>query len=453
VTVRRALLLVAMAACGGGGGPGEVCTGAYHVCRGQIRDADGRAVILRGLNVSNENKGAPYLGWVLQPDVARMRTDWGLNGIRWVMPWAAVEPAMGQYDDAYLDAVRARLDWAQAAGISVVLDMHQDVFGEGFGFDGAARWACDEARYAAFVPQPSWSLDYTDPNVMACFDGLYTDDRIAGAFADAWAHVAARLGDHPAVLGFDTINEPSWGTYQVTKFERDRLGPFDARVIAAVRAQAPGWLAFVEPANSRNLGIQTSLQPLGVPDVVYAPHAYDSQAEQTGAFDPAHRDAFVANIALLRDEADTLGAALWIGEYGGVSSDPQIGAYLDAAYDGAAAVLGSTMAWSYSRGSYGPIDAGGAEIPQMTAALVRPYPSRVAGDPTAWSYDETTGVLTVSWTNDPSIAAPTEIIVPARLAPNGVDVACGGCTVTTAGDVVSITASGAGPVAATVAPR
>jgi endoglycosylceramidase len=450
--MRAAALLVAIAACGGGGS-GEICTGAYHVCRGQIRDADGRAVILRGFNVSGDNKSAPYLGWAAQTDVSRMRTDWGMNGMRWVMPWAAVEPQQGQYDDAYLDQVRARLDWAQAAGIAVVLDMHQDVFGEGFGFDGAPKWACDAARYAAFVPQSYWSLDYTDPNVMACFDGLYTDDTVAGAFADAWAHVAARLGDHPAVLGFDTINEPSWGTYAVVKFERDRLEPFDARVIAAVRAHAPGWLAFVEPANSRNLGIPTSLVPLDAPDVVYAPHAYDTGAEQSGMFDPSKAAAFIANIQALRGEADALGAALWIGEYGGVSTDPQIGAYLGAAYDGAAAALGSTMAWSYSHGGYGPVDDTGAEIPQMTAALVRPYPSRIAGDPTAWSYDDATHALTVSWTNDPSIAAPTEIIVPPRLAPNGVDVACGGCTVATSGDVVSITSATAGAVTATITPR
>ncbi|HTJ41706.1 MAG TPA: cellulase family glycosylhydrolase [Kofleriaceae bacterium] len=445
-----AIMSSVFGACGGAGS-GDVCTGGWHVCRGQIRDAQGRAVILRGLNVADENKAAPYLGWAQQADLTRMRSEWGLNGLRWVMPWSAVEPARGAYDDAYLDQVRARLDWAAAAGMVVVLDMHQDVFGEGFGFDGAPRWACDEARYAAFVPQTPWSLSYTDPNVIACFDGLYTDPSVAGAFADAWAHVAARLGDHPAVIGFDTINEPHWGSYPVAHFERDRLEAFDAQVIDAVRAQAPGWLAFVEPASSRNLGIPTTLTPFAQRDVVYAPHAYDTQAEQGNGFDPARRDDFIANIALLRDEADKLDAALWIGEYGGVGSDPQIGAYLDAAYDGAAAALGSTMAWSYSRGGYGPIDSTGAEIPAMTAALVRPYPSRIAGDPIAWSYDETTRALTVSWKPDPAAGA-TELIVPARFG--AFDVACEGCAVTIAGDVVSITApSGASDVTARLAPR
>ena len=52
--------------------------------------------------------------------------------------------------------------------------MHQDVYGEGFGFDGAPRWTCDAARYAAFVPRTPWFLSTLDPNVMACVvcDGL-----------------------------------------------------------------------------------------------------------------------------------------------------------------------------------------------------------------------------------------------------------------------------------------
>jgi len=118
----RRLAFVAIAAaagCGGGDAP-PVCTGGWHVCTGQIRDADGRAVILRGINVSGGNKSAPYLASADEADLARLRDDWGMNAVRWVMPWAAVEPTEGAYDDAYLDAVRQRLDWAAAHGLLVI---------------------------------------------------------------------------------------------------------------------------------------------------------------------------------------------------------------------------------------------------------------------------------------------------------------------------------------------
>jgi endoglycosylceramidase len=446
-------LVLGVAACGAGGAGEPPCTGGFHVCRGQIRDADGRAVILRGINISGGNKAAPYLDYHQAGDVARIRHDWSMNAVRWVMPWAAVEPTRGGYDDAYLDQVRTRLDWARDNGVLVVLDMHQDVYGEGFGYNGAPRWTCDEARYAAFVPHDPWPINYTDPNVIACFDALWTDDALGAAFAAAWQHVAARLGDHPAVLGFDVINEPHWGSYPVVHFERDRLAPFEARVITAVRAAAPGWLAFVEPASSRNLGIPTSLTRFDAGDIVYAPHAYDAQAEQGHGFDPARRDDFVENLALLRQEADALGAALWIGEYGGLESDPQVGAYMAAAYDGAAAARASTMYWDDARGGYGPTDADGHEVAAITDAIVRPYPARIAGDPEPWSYDPATRALTVRWRGDAAIAAPTEIVWPARLAPAGVAVACDGCASTVDGDVVSISGTGGGDVTVTLTPR
>jgi endoglycosylceramidase len=441
---RWATALLLVAACGDDPAPDpepELCTGGWHVCGGALRDADGRTVILRGMNVSSGNKVAPYLDWHTEADFARMRDDWGFNAIRWVMPWAAVEPAQGDYDDAYLAAVRERLDWAEAHGILVVLDMHQDVYGEGFGFDGAPRWTCDEARYADFELREPWPLNYLDDNVVACFDELWMDPAKGEAFAAAWAHVAAALGDHPAVNGFDVINEPHWGSTPVIDFERDLLQPFYDRVVAAVRAEAPGWVAFLEPAASRNLGFPTTLEPFAYADVVYAPHAYDATAEQGGGFDPERRDSFMRNINNLREEADRLGAALWIGEYGGMNDDPNLGAYMAAAYDGAGAVGASTMYWDYGRGGgYHPLDADGNEIPAVIDAIARSYPSRIAGDLVDYTYvdpPDQAATFTVRWRPDPRITAPTEIIL---LDDDDVaSVACNDCAFEMDGDVFRLT--------------
>lgn len=436
---RALLVLAAVAAgCGDNLAPPPLCTGGWHVCAGHLRDASGRAVILRGMNVGK--KAPPYLDFHGPADLARMRADWGMNAMRFYLPWAAVEPSPGAYDDAYLAEVRARLDWAAAAGVDVVLDLHQDVYGEGFGFDGAPRWTCDESRYAAFVPVEPWPLNYLDANVKACFDELWNDPAKGQAHAAAWRHVAARLGDHPAVIGFDVINEPHWGSHDLFSFERDRLQAFYDRDVGAVRAVAPHWVAFLEPAASRNFGIPTTLAPFDYPDVVYAPHAYDSAAEQAQGFDPARRQAFIDNIAALRAEAEGLGAALWIGEYGGLGTDPGIGAYLDAAYDGAAAVAASSMYWEYSRGGgYAPLAADGTEVTAITDAIVRPYPARIAGAPVSWTHDEVGRTLTLRYQPDLRIAAPTELIVPPRIS-TAPRVRCRGCRAEVVGDVVRVTA-------------
>jgi endoglycosylceramidase len=392
---------------------------------GFVHDAEGRALILRGVNLAGAHKNAPYTDVFGPADYTRLHDDWGLTAVRFLITWSAVEPMPGQFDDAYLDWVAERAGWANDAGLYVVLDMHQDVFGEGFGFDGAPAWACDATHYAGFTPMQPWGINYADSHVMACFDQLWSDP---SELVAAWRHVAEHLAGAPAIIGFDPINEPSWGSYGIATFERDRLQPFYESAIAEVRKAAPKWLAFAEPSNSRALGFSTSLQPFHASGVVYSPHLYDVDAERTGMFDPAHAPDLVEMGSEFADEAKRMGTALWIGEYGGQGVDPNVGAYMGADYDAAAAVSAGSMIWAYDEGGgYSLLDAQGNEVPSLVAALVRPFPTRVAGTPGAWSYDPTTRTFELDWTSDPAIDAETRIAIPSRVYPNGVSVDCGGC--------------------------
>ena len=349
-----------------------------------------------------------------------------MNAVRFVMTWAAVEPAEGVFDDAYLDGVAERIGWAADAGLAVVLDMHEDIYGEGFGFDGAPAWTCDASYYAAFMPRTPWYLSALDPNVEACVDGLYTGDT-RDRFVAAWRHVAARLASEPAIVGFDVLNEPGWGTYPVQQFEHDRLEGFYSDVVGAVRSVAPGWVAFLEPAGSRNAGFGTSLVPFGFGDVMYAPHSYDANAEAGGGFDPSHRQAILDNVAALAGEAQMLHAGLWIGEYGGIASQPGIVDYMTAQYDAAGAAAAGTMYWSYDKSdSYGILAPDGTEKTVLVGVLVRPYPDRVAGTPQSYAFDATTSTFTFVYMPDRSKLATT-IAVPASVYPAGYHVDCGDC--------------------------
>lgn len=415
------------------------CTSApphWHVSGNALRDPEGRAVILRGVNLSGAQKNAPYLDDKTQADYQRLRDAWGFNAIRFIMTWSAVEPTEGQYDDAYLDQVAERIGWAQQAGLVVILDMHEDVYGEGFGFDGAPRWTCDESRYAAFVPQTPWFLSNFDANVEACVDNFYTSSR-EQQFVAAWGHVAARLGKQDGVIGFDVLNEPGWGTYAISMFEKDRLAPLYKDVVAAVRAKAPDWIAFLEPSSARNGGFATNLtKPFPFADVMYAPHSYDPMAESGNGFDPTHRQAILDNIAALSDEAKSLDAGLWIGEYGGNPDKPGIADYMAANYDGAGAVAASTMYWAYDKGGdYSLLNADGTEKTALLDLLVRPYPERVAGDPTSYAFDPATKTFT--FTYKPA-SGETRIVAPARVYPAGYAVDCGGCSFETQGDELVI---------------
>ena len=122
------------------------CGGDRHaVCGNQLLDAERRSIVLRGVNLAGAHKSAPYTDPFTPGDYAQLHA-WGFRSLRFLITWAAVEPTQGTYDDAYLDWVAERMQWARDAGLTVVLDMHQDVYGEGFGFDGAPRWTCDESN-------------------------------------------------------------------------------------------------------------------------------------------------------------------------------------------------------------------------------------------------------------------------------------------------------------------
>jgi endoglycosylceramidase len=272
--------------------------------------------------------------------------------------------------------------------------------------------------------------------------------------AAAWRHVAETLADEPAIIGFDPINEPSWGSQPVATFEPASLQPFYEQMIAAVRESAPHWVAFVEPSSTRALGFASKLEPFASADVVYAPHLYDVSAESTGMFDPSHANALVETAADLQRDADHLGTPMWIGEYGGQGTDPQIAAYIGAVYDGVSAVGAGAMTWAYDKGGgYSLLDAQGQEVAPLVAAVVRPAPALVAGRPTSWTFDPSSKVFELTWRPDASITAPTVILAPARLYPNGVNVECGACTVELAGNEVRVTAVTGDPAVARVSPR
>jgi endoglycosylceramidase len=449
-----AVVALGLACSSSSGGPASSPV-SWHVSNGFLRDAQGRAVVLRGANVSGKDKTPPWWDFQGPADFARLRTDWGMNALRLVIEWAALEPEKGQYDAAYLDAIAQRVAWADAANLEVIVDMHQDVFGQGFamgGGDGAPVWSCDASNYSGFMPTSPWALENLEAGVVNCYDGFWKSNDLQAHYAEAWRRVAARLASYGNVVGFDVMNEPYWGSHGILSFEQDLLQPLYERVVPIVRSAAPSWVAFIEPSSARNLGGTTRLTTPSFSDFVYAPHSYDTNAESGGGFDPSHRPAIIGNIEALAKEAKTLGGALWIGEYGGTATEPGIADYMTAQYDGMGAVATGSTYWDYTKGGYGMLAADGSEAQPLVDTLVRPYPERVAGDPVSWSYDASSSTFSLTYDASAAIAAPTVISVPTRLYPNGYAVECGGCAWTRTAGSLSISAI-AGPVVVTIRPH
>jgi hypothetical protein len=127
---------------------------------------------------------------------------------------------------------------------------------------------------------------------------------------------------------------------------------------------------------------------------------------------------------------------------------------MDAAYDGAAAAFAGSMYWSFDKGGgYSLLDENGAPHAELVRAIARPYPARIAGDPTSWSYDEQARVLDVAWEQDATVTAPTVIVVPELVYPTGYFVECGSCTVEQGDGEISLHDVPAGPAHVTISPH
>jgi endoglycosylceramidase len=433
----------------------------------QIVDADGRTVLLRGVNVNGledmrrpdlqrsypidpaayENGACPaddpsVLGVALcRPDFAQLRAM-GYDVIRLPLSWSELEPQPGQISATYVDRIAQVVGWARAQGIYVLLDMHQDGWSKYLGpgaapcppptspatsQDGAPLWA---SAHVAPMCAPE-GISELAPGVAEAFQRFYANAAapdgagLQDHFAAAVTALARRFAGDPTVAGYELLNEPHPGMVAVPgAMDAAELFPFYAKVVAAVTAAVPGFdqLFFVEPNAERNV---TDQGPVLTPwaayssyrNVVFAPHVY------TGVFTAdaeAGQHVFPSDggyVSAIRD-AKVLGLPLWIGEFGGnPGSDDTILAGHYAQQD-ADALGGALWVWR-EHGSWGVFATPHGDVPTPTRLKYssRAYPLFTAGTLDSLAYDPADGAFRMTATS--AAVAPsrsrraTRIFVPA----------------------------------------
>ena len=362
----RCLVLVAVVGC-------TSTPPHWHVDGGALRDPDGRAAILRGVNLSGTQKMAPYLDGKTAADYARIRTDWGMNAIRFVMTWAAVEPSEGQYDDAYLDGGRRAARLGARCRARRGARHARGRLRRGFGFDGAPRWACDEARYAAFMPTEPWFFATLRSERRGVRRRAVHDAREA-----VRRRMAPRRREARAFAGGDRLRRAQRAGLGLVR--RGRVRARSARAAVSRRRRAGprcgarlGGVPRAELVAQRGLQHQAHRVRLRRRDVRAAfvrRERREGRRLRSGPppADPRQRRATSPT------RRRTSHAGLWIGEYGGVATSPGIVDYMTAQYDAAGAAAASTMYWAYDDGGYGFTNTDGSERQPLTDTLVRPYP-------------------------------------------------------------------------------
>ncbi len=400
-------MAVLSCACGGSGSASQFWPLA--VDGRHFRDADGRVVLLRGVNARvrglfdvtfDDGRTAlepiPALG---SEDCSRMR-ELGFNLLRLPVNWSGIEPEEGSYDEDYLAAVDAAISCASDAGLFVLVDLHQDAYSKEIGEDGAPLWA--------IVPPPDELLEgpledleerRLSAQVDRAFESFFDPTDSAGlqaSFIHMLELVGARYGEHPAVVGFEIFNEPVAGA--------EELDAFQFRAAEALREAAPKKLVFFEPPAIRNF---LDFQPLAgspfpVSGAVYSPHIYTfifGDAED--ALQNLDKESLRPSVDNARAEAEAWATPLFVGEFGAGPDTTNADLWMRYEAELQDEYLASSAFWLWkeqSQGRWGvfeEVDGSWEERPQVVAWLSRIYPQRIAGEPDSLSFDGATGVMTL----------------------------------------------------------
>ncbi|MFC1417506.1 cellulase family glycosylhydrolase [Streptacidiphilus cavernicola] len=427
-----------LAAVGPNGPTGGSGSGPWH--ERFITDAQGRALILYGLNTSDSAKNsADGMPWIKQSDVAAEYHALGTDFVRYLIQWSRVEPSPGVFDRHYLAEVAQRVAWYKAQGYLVLLDMHQDEYGAAVGGDGAPAWATDGGSSPSAATKGPWTAAYTQPAVVHAFDEFWgtrpDHPEYQQQYAAAWTAVAEYFVGNDAVLGYDLMNDPWGGSVQGPAFETGPLAAFYRRTIAAVRSvDANHWL-FVEPAAiSAGSSLPSALPRLDDPRhggarIGYAPHLYPQPLDDGGSYTGSTAfltDRFLASWTIqVERTARRMDAPVLLGEWGLDTSGDGAHLYIDKVQTVLDQMMVGGAMWSSDPGPWSPWTKPGVEAP-IAAVIATAYPRAIAGTPVSFMYDKSTLALTVSWKDAPGVTGSTDVYLPPGDFPNGGDVEVNG---------------------------
>ena len=426
---RVALLLTLLTAATGCGDPEAPAEPAEPTCEAaapvletlrltaegtRLFDEAGREVMLRGVNAGGRSKFAPFIpfpfaesGLPEQADAPPfdeaveiyydMLASWGLNVVRMPFSWEALEPTRGTYDATYMGRYLAMAAAAEARGIRVIVDFHQDVFASAYCGDGFPLWAVPEPWPELEEDCSTWfSAYFNDGPMHGAWDRFWADeDGLMVAFEAMWTHMATEAWVQDGVIGFEIINEPAPGNTDEEVWAPQILTPFYERMADVVRVPAPGALVFFDSTGLDAVDQETLVARPERDGMVFAPHFYEAAAFlgilSEGDYDPAE------GLERWADQRDAWGLPMIVGEFGIKPEEPVAFAYMDAVYDGMDAYRVHATIWEVST----TVDDWNEEAMSLTGpggeeyasvpAIVRPYPAAVAGRLLRFTWDKDTG--------------------------------------------------------------
>ncbi|MFL0177998.1 MULTISPECIES: cellulase family glycosylhydrolase [unclassified Mycobacterium] len=461
------------------GGITGTVTAPVEVTNGWLTNSDGQVVLLRGLNqVYKIPPYEPAAGGFSEEDAAFLAAS-GFNSVRLGIIWAGVEPQPGVIDYDYLASVKETVEMLGRHNIVAILDMHQDLYNEEFGGEGAPDWAV----LTGGLPNPLLGFPGTYPLNPAqnfAWDSFWANDKapdgigLQNHYALSWQAVANYFKGDPNVAGYDIMNEPWAGTHALGSilgnpyFDAQQLTPFYNQIDAAIRSVDPNKTVFFEPNTLfGSLPVPTHLGTVDDENSAFSFHHYcvtTSLIPGSSFGCDWNADIVFGYASEYTQEHNIPG---WLSEFGATNNLGAIGASLTASNKW----LFGWSEWAYTGGditSASPNDQ--ALVFDLSKApvgdnvnwdkldvLSQPYPQAISGIPTSLSFNN--GVFSLSYSTDQadgsgSFAAgsQTTISVPPNQYPNGYTVNVTGGHVTSGPNAsqLIITSDGASTIKVTV---
>lgn len=396
-------------------------------------DDDKRISIYHGVNISNYTKhcappfdfsgrgraGHPWHGEKEASDLE----SWGFNLVRYLVHWEAIEPVRGKYDESYIDTVVSKIEMLGRHGISVIVDVHQDLYAQRYHGNGFPDWAVrDDGKKFEF--QTPWAMNYLQPAVRACFDNFWSNkDGILDANVAMIEHLLVRLVKIKNVLAIDVLNEP-WPKGWPLTFERKILSKYYQRlaVVWSKHGIERPYLGF-EPWMSTSAGYPTNLRmkkaKSNFSGLVYMPHYYDFFCEQDKPYKRFNKLVVKRAFNIRSYEAQVFKCPVVYGEFGFPSSAK---GYLSGMKDFMSLADRHRASWCYW--SYDKLihndrgflnDDGSVAKNGFLLELVRIYPQKIFGVNPKFKFDGKTFEMEWEFDTPTSVPLPkpAEIYVPA----------------------------------------
>ncbi len=398
----------------------------------------------------------------------------GWNIIRLGIPWAAIEPNPNEYNEEYISKVITFMDLCEKYGVHIFIDMHQDLFGgsvDQWG-DGAPEWACLRGKKKKRKSKLVWATGYFwDKGVHNCFDNFWADAKVNGVglqtyFINMWCHLAEKVKDHPALLGFDLFNEPypgsdggkifrklilnlsktvitdkrckkTWlikqlltgnshrvlepfedpdlfrkvtkaGNELQRKFDEEIYSGFINRLSKAIRNVTDNGIIIVESCYYTNLGIPFCMPPVNYDgereeQLCYSPHGYDLTVD-TPTYDYASNSRVWSIFEEKKRTQDKWNTPILVGEWGGYCEGDRWLEHLKYLLSKFDENQWSQAYYAYSLGGfvYGGLD-------KVERILKRPVPQAVCGTIGSYRHDREKNEFTLEYTQEREFDVPTVI--------------------------------------------